>query len=411
MTGQHADRAPLSRLDWLWVVLPYVVLATGAAVAWGSGELTGPRSTQAGVVAAILVLWHTWWVTMHPGWLETRLRPMAVYFLGLVAMVHWLTALSFAFFPAYLVSYPMAFVALPGHWAYGGVGLTAAVALLAPTLGPLTVENAILGVGAAVLVAVTGGTIRALETQTARRKAAMVELQRTHDELERALAQNLQLQGQLQAEARQAGIASERSRLAGEIHDTLAAGLTGVLSQFEALGAELPSDHPLDHRIRSGADLARETLQEARRSVRALRPGALSGTTLPAALAEVIARFEHTYPVPVTWQVTGEQMHLDEAVEDVMIRAAQEALTNVGRHAAATTVHLTLSYLGDTVLLDVADNGAGFDNRHIDTGHGLGIMRDRVQAVGGTVHLDTTKDAGTTITLSIPVTKDVDHDN
>ena len=374
MTGQHRDLAPLSRLDWLWVVLPYVLLTTSGIVAWTSGELTDTSAGQAGVLAAVLILWHTWWITMHPEWLETRLVPMAVYFLGLVAMAHGLTALDFAFFPVYLVSYPMAFVALPGRWAYGGVGLTAVVALLGPTMEPVTVENVILGVGAAALVAVTGGTIRALETQTARRKAAIAELQRTQENLQYALAQNLELQAQLQAEAHQAGIAAERSRLAGEIHDTLAAGLTGVLSQFEALSAELPTDHPLHHRLRIGADLARETLQEARRSVRALRPGALSETTLPRALDDVIARFERDHGVAVTSTVTGEHTTLPNRVEDVIIRAGQEALINVGRHAAATAVHLTLSYLGDTVVLDVVDNGTGFRGHQTDSGHGLGIM-------------------------------------
>lgn len=407
MTGQRGDLAPLSRLDWLWVMLPYVLLTTSAVVAWTSGELTGSRSVQAAAVAAALVVWHTWWVTLHPQWLEARLVPMAVYFIGLVAMVHGLVALSFAFFPVYLISYPMAFVALPGGWAYGGVGLTAAIALL--TMEPVSVVNVILGLGAAALVAVTGGTIRALEQQTARRKAAMAELQRTHDDLQAALARNLELQEQLQAEARQAGIAAERSRLAGEIHDTLAAGLSGVLSQFEALSAELPTDHPLHQRLRVGNDLARETLQDARRSVRALRPAALHESTLPTALADIIARFERDHAVTVTSAVTGDRLTLPDQVEDVVIRSAQEALTNVGRHAAASTVHLTLSYLGDTVILDVADNGTGFPADQTGAGHGLGIMQERVHTLGGAVDIDTASGEGTTITVSIPLRQESDH--
>lgn len=407
MTGQRGDLAPLSRLDWLWVVLPYVLLTTSAVVAWTSGELTGSHSVQAAAVAAALVVWHTWWVTLHPQWLEARLVPMAVYFIGLVAMVHGLVALSFAFFPVYLISYPMAFVALPGGWAYGGVGLTAAIALL--TMEPVSVVNVILGLGAAALVAVTGGTIRALEQQTARRKAAMAELQRTHDDLQAALARNLELQEQLQAEARQAGIAAERSRLAGEIHDTLAAGLSGVLSQFEALSAELPTDHPLHQRLRVGSDLARETLQDARRSVRALRPAALHESTLPTALADIIARFERDHAVTVTSAVTGDHMTLPDQVEDVVIRSAQEALTNVGRHAAASTVYLTLSYLGDTVILDVADNGTGFPADQTGAGHGLGIMQERVHTLGGAVDIDTASGEGTTITVSIPLRQESDH--
>lgn len=409
MIAQRKALAPLSRLDWLWVVLPYVLLASSAIVAYVSEDVTGSGAVHTGVLTTVLLLWHTWWVALHPRWLEAQLAPMAVYFLGLVVMVHWLMSLSIAFFPVYLISYPMAFVTLPGAWAYGGVGLTAAVALF--TMQPVTVENVLLGIGAAALVAVTGGTIRALENQSARRRAAMAELQRTHDELQQALARNLQLQEQLQIEARQAGIAAERSRLAGEIHDTLAAGLTGVLSQFEALSAELADDHPLHPRLRTGADLARETLQEARRSVRALRPRALSKTTLPAALADMTDQFERDHAASVTARVTGDHTALPELIEDVILRAAQEALTNIGRHTEATAVHVTLSYLGDTVILDVADNGAGFDINQTNPGHGLDIMQERVDALGGDVHIDTTPGHGTTVTISIPLHQESDHDH
>ena len=171
----------------------------------------------------------------------------------------------------------------------------------------------------------------------------------------------------------------------------------------------MPSDHPLSRRIRLGIDLTRETLQEARRSVRALRPSALSQAPLPTALAQMVTRFEDNNAVSATWEITGDQQPLDPSVEDVLIRTAQEALTNIDRHAGATAVHLTLSYLGDTVMLDVADNGTGFTAEHIDPGHGLGIMQERVAALDGAIYLDTKPGEGTTLTVSIPGIQESDY--
>ncbi len=96
-------------------------------------------------------------------------------------------------------------------------------------------------------------------------------------------------------------------------------------------------------------------------------------------------------------------------MEDVLIRTAQEALTNIDQHAGATAVHLTLSYLGDTVMLDVADNVTGFTAEHIDPGHGLGIMQERVAALDGAIYLDTKPGEGTTLTVSIPGIQESDY--
>lgn len=400
-------------MDRLWVALPYVLLAGCAVFAWVSGDLAGDRAWLAGAAAVSLALWHLWWVVLHPRWPEARLAPMAVYFAGLVALAHSLTTLSVAFFPLYLVSYPMAFVALPGWWAYLGVGVVAAVALFGVPPSPAAVQETAIGFGAAVLVAVAGGAIRALESETRRRRAALADLRRTHAELQDALARNMDLQERLQAEARESGVAAERTRLAGEIHDTLAAGLGGILSQLEALDAGLTADHPLRRRVRSSLQLARETLQEAQRSVRALRPAALAGGTLPGAVAEAVARFERDHAVAVHWQVDGRQRPVREAVAIALVRAAHEALANVARHAAATSVHVTLSYLGDTVVLDVADNGDGYpapqgvpgapSANGPGTGHGLQIMRERAAALGGRVEVESTPGHGTTLTVLVPL--------
>lgn len=400
--GSPATTFP-SPSDRPWVALPYAALLGCAVLTGVAGELAPARVLPALVACLAVAAWHGFWIVAHPQWREARLVPMAIYFLGLLALTDYLSGLSITFFPLYLVCYPMAFVALPGAWAYVGVGGTAVVALVGPPPINWDIEDLVIGFGAAVLVSIAGGAIRALEAETVRRHEAMATLSRTHAELERALAENLALQDRLLAEARDSGVSAERARLAGEIHDTLAAGLTGIVSQLEALGAELAPDHPLHSRLRTSIELARESLREARRAVGALRPGPLSDSTLAHALEAVVTSFEAAQEVAVHFRVSGDVQPVPAQVEDVLVRAAGEALTNVARHAHATAVHVTLTYLGPEVALDVADNGTGgrFPTAH--GGYGLAIMRERVEGVGGRVSVDRSE-RGTTVTVIVPAT-------
>ena len=148
--------------------------------------------------------------------------------------------------------------------------------------------------------------------------------------------------------------------MAREIHDTLAQGLIGVVTQLQAAGA---ADEPAVWRRHhdSAIDLARESLTEARRSVHALRPEPLASGRLDDALAEVAARWSERHGVTAEFTTTGAARRLPPAAEDALLRTAQEALANAARHAAATRVGVTLSYLDHDVALDVRDDGRGFD--------------------------------------------------
>lgn len=400
-------QAHRSRSDWLWVMLPYAVLGGCLILTAATTSLAQQHVLAVIVVVLALIAWHGWWVIAHPQWAETRLAPMAVYFAGLVIATDYLTQLSMTFYPLYLVCYPMAFVTLPGSWAYVGVAVTTVVGLLGSTFGTWSMEGVIMAIGAAVLVSVAGGAIRALEAETGRRRQAIATLTQTQSELERSLAENLALQDRLVAEARDAGVASERARLAGEIHDTLAAGLAGVLSQLEALDTQLPQHEPSRQRLNASLSLARESLQEARRSVRAMRPGPLADSTLPNAVANVVQRFD-TDHLPVQCTITGDTVPVPEQVEEVLLRAVTEALTNIVKHAQATSAHVTLSFLDDEVALDIVDDGGGFcpTAGPVETanGQGLTIMRERVTAMSGHLTVDTVPDRGTTVTVIMPLT-------
>ena len=150
--------------------------------------------------------------------------------------------------------------------------------------------------------------------------------------------------------------------MAREIHDTIAHGLTGIVTQLEA--AEQAADRPADwqRHVDNALRLARESLTEARRSVEASRPEALEGASLEEALrrrrAALVGAQRHPgrrSPRPAS------ALPLHPEIEVALLRTAQEALANVAKHAGASRAGLTLSYMGDVVTLDVRDDGVGFE--------------------------------------------------
>jgi signal transduction histidine kinase len=224
--------------------------------------------------------------------------------------------------------------------------------------------------------------------------------------LEAALEENAGLHAQLLAQARETGILDERGRMAREIHDTIAHGLTGIVTQLEA--AEQARDRPADHarHVANALRLARESLTEARRSVDASRPEALDRADLPTALAAVADDWSAINGIPVAVTTTGDPAPLHAEIEMALLRTAQEALANVARHARATQAWLTLSYMGDVVTLDVRDDGIGFEVPAGDggrgTGFGLSAMRQRVARVAGSLAVESEVGVGTAISARVP---------
>ena len=156
----------------------------------------------------------------------------------------------------------------------------------------------------------------------------------------------------------------------------------------------------------AAARLARHSLAEARRSVNAIRPQILDDAKLPDALAEEAARWSAISEVKAEVATTGGARPLHPQIEVTLLRTAQEALANVGKHAAASRVALTLSYMEDVVTLDVRDDGRGFaadtarPNGH--GGFGLEAMRQRLRDVSGTLAIESEPGGGTAISASVP---------
>jgi signal transduction histidine kinase len=190
----------------------------------------------------------------------------------------------------------------------------------------------------------------------------------------------------------EAGVLAERQRLAGEIHDTIAQGLSSVVMLIQAAQAE-PDRSRAGRHLTLAAATARDNHDEARALVAALTPPALDGSSLPDALRRLAG----------TLSVTGSPRPLPTPVEVVLLRSAQEALSNARKHAGAASVAVSLSYEREgPVVLEVRDDGAGFDVGSDTGGYGLRGMRSRVELVAGTLAVTSSPGAGTTVRVAIP---------
>jgi signal transduction histidine kinase len=208
-----------------------------------------------------------------------------------------------------------------------------------------------------------------------------------------------------QVRARFDAILAERNRLARELHDTLAQGMTGIISQLDA--AEEVSDSPnrsLTHVTRA-RDLARRNLNEARRAIRAMRPQLLEGSSFLSAFSRTISDLTSNTSLQPDVQITGEDRHVPPVVQDNLLRIAQEAITNCLKHSQAKSVRIELDLNPRSVLLRVADDGIGFDpEKGSSDGHfGLIGMGERVKQLDGEFRVRSSAGQGTEILVSIPL--------
>jgi signal transduction histidine kinase len=407
-TSYESD--PLERWQALQRYVPYGGIAIGAILTMLIRDGDWPSRPVALGVAAAAAFWV--WLAAPP---TGRLRvPGPVFFVGWTVLAAGLVLCSpwngFAAFVGYLFALDL----LPGWWRFAGIGVTACLTATSQLGGlPPATTAGILIWGAVVLVngALAGGFGYygwLTDEQSAARKRTIDELAESNARLAAAMRENAGLQAQLVASARDAGVHDERERLAREIHDTIAQGLAGVVAQLQA--ARSASSPPADRqrRLDTAAELARSTFVEARRSVQALRPEPLESARLPDALAGVAARWSEVSGVPAAVTTTGTARQLHPEVEITLLRTGQEALANVGKHAAASRVGVTLSYMEDVVTLDVRDDGIGFDPAGLPvepvdgTGFGLTAMRQRVGRVAGQLEVESAPGEGTAVSATVP---------
>ncbi|RSS47754.1 sensor histidine kinase [Streptomyces sp. WAC07061] len=293
------------------------------------------------------------------------------------------------------VAFPLYFLQLHLlrlRWALAAVGVTACAAIggFLAHGGALT-PGAFLGplLGGAVAVATVLG-YQALYRESERRRELIEELIATRAELAAA--------------ERGAGILAERERLAREIHDTLAQGLSSIQLLLRAAERALPEDAPAADHIARARQAAQDNLAEARRFVRALTPPDLEHGSLAAALERLCSGA----PGPrVRFSVSGAPRALPTPYEVALLRIAQSALANVVRHAGAGRAEITLTFMDSSVTLDVVDDGRGFDPAGVaaggDGGFGLPAMRARAQSLGGLFTVESDPGQGTAVAVTLPL--------
>jgi signal transduction histidine kinase len=395
-------------------ILPYFLLAACTLVAlllplWGvSAHL--PAVLGLSLAAGI---WVFWFHTLHADW-HRNAPLMGFYYTGLMGMAAVLVAIApwyglFAF-----VGYPQAFQYLKGRWRFAGVAATSMIMAMAYLGGTARISTdewwawLAISLVSMVLAGLFSRFVEIADQLNHKQKQALAELHEANVKLEAALAENAGLHAQLLVQAREAGVHDERQRMAREIHDTLAQGLAGILTQLQAAEQTLDEPSLLRRHLTNATNLARESLTEARHTVHAVQPEALAEARLPDAIHDVTRRWAEVNHIDAMLTTTGDPRPMHADVEVTLLRAAQEALANVAKHAQASRVGLTLSYMADVVTLDVRDDGVGFEpgakraRDSTDGGFGLAGMRQRVQRLAGRLDIESEPGGGTAISATVP---------
>jgi signal transduction histidine kinase len=204
------------------------------------------------------------------------------------------------------------------------------------------------------------------------------------------------------AEEQQRGaIVEERTRFAREIHDTLAQGFTGIMMQLNAAEQRLPPGSESLGYIETARGLAQESLDQARRSVSALRMGVLANSTLFDAIEQIGRQMVAESKVKFETRLEGAPLPLPEPREANLLRIAQEALTNAVRHSGADRIAVRVAYKQGSVVLEIEDNGRGMAD-HAERGFGVDGIQERVRQLGGQLDIRTQPDRGTRFVVIVP---------
>ena len=384
-----------------WCAYVLLAIPTVLVVLGATRDPAGRPITLA--IVALAAAWIFLVFTRLPMARQAHRLQMRVYFVGLLVLASILMIREPLFFIFMISGFFYATMLRPLPLAVVGVFATSILvnSLIAGLpqspeawtfyIAIVAVQTAAIGAGAVIGEKMT--------EQNEERRQALARL-------EAALEENAGLHAQLLTQAREAGVLEERQRMAREIHDTIAQGLTGIITQLEAADHSRERAEDRDRHLENAKKLARESLTEARRSVEASMPSALEAGTLPEALEGVAREWSEINAIPVDVTVTGDVIALHPEIEVALLRTAQEALSNVARHAGATRAGLTLSFMGDVVTLDVRDDGVGFTPTEPGTSEGSGFgltgMRQRVARVAGSLAIESEPGGGTAVSARVP---------
>ncbi len=338
----------------IWHAVFYLTLALPTTLALLSGDMSQPPelvlglSLSLGIWYAVVIVW------LSPRYQGRTQQAMALVFLvgGLAMWVPLARA-----YPAYYLTVSSFFGLMWGTLPFGlavagNVILTGliiwlqALSLNRPVI--FSINLMVIGIvviGWSVLLALW---VRTIMKESTERKRLIEQLEAAQEELA--------------AVERQSGMLEERQRMAQEIHDTLAQGFTSIVMQLEAADQALPEGlASVQSHVRKARETARASLKEARRLVLALQPESLENAPLTEALRREAQRWTQNSGIHTNYSITGDPISLHPQAEVTLLRAMQEGLANVYKHAQARHATITLSYMADQVALDIQDDGKGFD--------------------------------------------------
>ena len=226
-------------------------------------------------------------------------------------------------------------------------------------------------------------------------------------ELAQALAHQAMLAIQLNEfaeQSRQAAVLEERNRMARDIHDTLAQGFTGVIVQLEALEDAMACCRrkEANEHLRRAGDLARQSLNEARRSVHALRPQALQRGNFWEALKGIVKNTTAGTALHTTFNLRGKLRNLPQYWQENLLHIGQEALTNSLKYAHPRNFETRLVFNTKELRLELRDDGDGFKVKARHDGFGLAGMHERVEQMGGNLTISSRRGKGTKIAVTVP---------
>jgi len=327
--------------------------------------------------------------------LPGRFLPRWAHAWTLVLSLEWIALTAFSPESIYLI-FPLFFIflhLLPGWTGPAAVTLATGLAIVAFGMHRGFSVGGVVGpVIGAVVAVVIGLAYRSLTREARERDRLITELQGTR--------------AQLAAAERAAGVIDERGRLAREIHDTVSQSLSSIVLLLHAAERSADSGAAVRLRLGQARDAATQALGETRSFIHELSPPALRQSTLVEALRRLAAETGAASGVPVNVTISGEIGLLPTRLETALLRIAQGSLANAVQHAGAGRIDLTLSRLDSEIILDVVDDGVGFD---AESGRcivpaaavpaarntfGLHAMRERVTELGGTLTVESARTDG-----------------
>lgn len=236
-----------------------------------------------------------------------------------------------------------------------------------------------------------------LESRVAERTAELAQANAAlqYETVKRMHAEEMQL----------IAVLEERTRIAREIHDTLAQGFAGIIIQLEAAEDVMLVDPRVAHtHVIKARQLARDSLTDARRSMWALRPQMLEKGDLVYAISSVVDAMAKESSIHMEFTYTGQRTKLPKDMEDDLLRICQEALMNAGKHSRAQNIDVTLELSTDYVELSINDDGQGFDSSSTPFLRGLGlrIMKERAAQMNGTINIVSEPGHGAVVQVRVP---------